>query len=187
MAMPVSPTILHRFTPSYYEEGKAPTYLLKVPTLIERAAYNRELQTLGISYPSDETLNGLLREGLDLFNPDNRADLEDALTALEAAKAEKTEPPEDAITLVTDLEALLRQHYQPFAEALAQRAYAVEVRQIVACRMFLRGVENAPFTLKPSGTTLADADLMKLPELDRLMIAVELNRLMNPEPETEKN
>ncbi len=187
MALPVSPAVLHRFTPPRDEGVAVPTYLLKVPSLIERAAFRRDMQASGARYTPDAEILAHLRDGLAVFNPANRADLEDALTALEAAAETGEAAAPETLALVSDLETVLRQHYPPYAAALAERSFALEVQRVIACRHFLRGVEGADFTLTATGPLLPDAEIAKVPEDDRLFIAAEIFRLTQPTETQEKN
>lgn len=158
--LPISTKELHRFTPKSCEGmDRPPVYLLAVPTLAGRGEYRRQMALAGAANPPQEVLLRHLADAVrGVVAEDQRADL---LALIARAQAAEELDPDDAQRL-TDLERQLLPFHPPLAAAVADRLYHNELLPLVACKCFLRGVENVPVPFETAGGRVTDDTLAAL-------------------------
>jgi len=134
MSLPLTKKDLIRFTP---ERENAPTYLIGVPSIAGRAAFNRRLDEEGISFINDSDLLDIVRAGVREVVAESQQ--EEILALIDEFESTKT--AELAIQ-VADIEKQLRRVYPPYTEAVAARSYHMTIMPVIAAKCFLRGIEN---------------------------------------------
>ena len=145
----------------------------------------RDLAALGASYPADEHMFALLRNGIRaLVAADEQAQWLEFVDQYEALPDERPRMAER----MQFLEAELRRRYPPYAQALADRSFWLAVSPIVAARRFLRGWENVSLPFRRSEEGLVPESLIDaLPEDHVRAIGGRAMELMYVDAEAEKN
>lgn len=184
--LPTSTKTVDRYIPPFYEgQDDAPVYLLRTPSLIERAAFRRDLRAAGATYSSDEDLFEALREGVRAIDPVNRDELLADVDAIAESGIENASG--ELRARVGEIMRQVRAFYPRFAGLEGDREYFMQVMPIVACRHFLLGWENldAPFERK-NGLT-SDHCLQQLPDRDLYAVGFHALSLMNVSETERKN
>lgn len=115
-----------------------PVYLLRVPTLQARAAYNRDLASEGADYPGDGEFLAALEAAVKALIEDE-AERADIVAAIETQRSEaKTEATAEIVNRAMDL---LAPHDARIRALRARRAFWFEVAPVLAARHFLYGAE----------------------------------------------
>lgn len=139
------------------------TYLIATPSLLERAAYRRELAGAGAVYPSDAELLDAVRDDLRAVDPVNLGALLETLDLFEAQGADAAD---DVKADVLEMEGLVLPLGGRYSAARAARQHFLEVAPIIAARRFLLGVEGedaASVPFKRVGQQTSDETLEALP------------------------
>src|SRR5690606_1474532 len=79
---------------------------------------------------------------------------------------------------LTQVAAVVRDNYAPYAQALADDIVYPTIEAIEATRIFLAGWENRPQAFRRDQSGVPDAVLATVPEHHRHEIALEVRRLM---------
>lgn len=171
MQLPISRTDIDRFTPP----GSTAVYLLATPTLMQRAAFKRDLVSLGATMHDRPALLAALRADLRAAAPYNLDQLIEVLDGYEAAPDEA-----DSATKaeVDGMMRLARAYAGEYAQRLGDNAHFNDVLPIVACKHFLVGWEGvtdadgkpAPFARVNNQTT--DATLMAIPAAELVAVGM---------------
>lgn len=162
MSVPLSRAV--RFTPPGEQGESPPVYLIAVPTLMQRAAFRRDVTAAGARYPGQEEMFEALRAGV-------RAVVEEEaqpalLETLDAAQAAGDGLAEDAelVRDMAEIEKAMRRHHPPYAALEAERAYWLSVAPIVAARHFLRGWEGVEPPFRRVAGLVPEELLAQLPD-----------------------
>lgn len=198
----VQPGQLHRLGPT----STGNVYLLRVPAVLDRPVFRRELRRAGARSVSHLDLIAGLEAGLAAIAeqagepvPDeqlaavaeHRADIERAYELLRQAPFDTSIDRDEAVRLlqapplVQAVEGVVREHWAAYRDLLADQEAYGEFAGIVAAQLFLRGWEgNLPaFTRRHDGGP-DDKALSAIPLGDLLAIGVEVQLMMAPGPRT---
>ncbi|MGQ9367698.1 hypothetical protein [Azospirillum sp. ST 5-10] len=156
--LPASTKAVGRHTP--VEDG--PTYLYRVPSYLERAAFRRAMRKAGADYPGDRELYRALRDDLRIIAPVNLDTLLAAVDEAEAATVADMDP--DALVRLGDIARLARSLGARYAAVEAERAYWFELVPYFACQHFLIGWEGRPEPFVREHGLTSDATLAVLGE-----------------------
>lgn len=159
-----------------------PVYRLAVPTLLQRAAWRRDVRAEGATYPGDAQLYQALRDDLALTAPANLDSLLAVIDDVEAANGGEVNPDPDALR---DLEAIARLARGliggAFAALEADREYWLNVAPIVACRHFLLGWDHVPAPFERVNGRTSDASLDALGDVEMRAVGNKIMGLMRPD------
>lgn len=172
--------------------GDPPVYLLKPATVMERAAFRRDVHATGARYHDDAALLDCLRDGIKaLVDDTQKPELLAVIDAVEELRAAAPSTPSaaDVKTLADfdEIESTLRQHWPRYAQMTAERAYWITVAPIIACRHFLRGWENRRCAFIRKAGLVAEDSLALLDETELMEIGFKAMALMQPSRDQEKN
>lgn len=184
--IPLSAKELLPFTPV---EGGT-TYQLAVPTMMQRAAYRRDINATGARYVQDTDLLNLLREGIRaVVEEDAQPALQEIVDSYESVSQDPEKLAEDTGLLkdIADIENVISKHYPAYAEAQADRTYWLSVAPYVAFRHFVRGWEGSDVVYEARAGRVTEACMEQLTENDILIVGWKILGLMNPTQEQKKN
>jgi len=185
MSIPLGKTV--RFTPKGEAGDNPPVYAIAVPTLMQRAAFRRDVAAAGARYPGQDEMFVALREGVRAaVEDDAQPALLETLDAAEAAGAGLAEDAELARDMA-GIEAAMRRHHPPYAALEAERAYWLSVAPIVAARHFLRGWEGVAAPFRRQAGLVPEDLLAELPDAHVEAIGWEAISLMSPSRAQAKN
>lgn len=174
------------FTPV---EGGA-TYQIAVPTLLQRAAYRRDVQASGARYASDADLLALLREGVrEVVEESGQGALLDLIDNYEAVAQDREALAQDEALGrdIAELEETIGRHYPPYAQAMADRGHWLAVAPIVAFQHFVRGWDGLEAPCEMKGGKVTDRCLEQVPENDILAVGYKAMALLHPTQDQAKN
>jgi hypothetical protein len=155
--LPLSTKDLVAYTPEHYEgQAGAPVYQLAVLSERERLGWQRDLLASGAQLMTDEDLRGVLRDGVQaLLDGSARAEAEallDRWPELQRLGPEAMPEDErrDLARQMETLEAAVRRHFPPYAEALANRIHWWGMARLLAFEHAVRGWEGlaVPFAAR---------------------------------------
>lgn len=180
-ALKLAEADLNRFT-------KPPCYLLAVPTMQGRAAYNRDLAGAGADFPGDdEFLKTIAETARSLMDP---AEAEPVLDAIERVRSDRGDEPAKA--MVERAQTILIPH-DPHLQALrARRAYWFEMAPLLAARRWLMGAvigdgDNLMVRRGLDGLATEDALREHFPDADITACGWHALGLTNMDRPTAKN
>lgn len=180
--LPVSSKELVRFTP---EAEPRYTYLLKVPTVQSRAAFQRDLTAAGAQHPSDEVVRAALREGIhSLFTETERAPLIELLDLLDV---EGTELPETDVKQLEEVEMFVRSYHPPYARLIGERVFYHAMWRAIAVQNFVAGIEGEGAVYAAHHGRMTEDALNRFPLEHLTEVAGKIMELMFPSKEQEKN
>lgn len=157
--LPISAKDVHRLQP----DGEAgPTYLIKTPSFLERAAWRREVASAGARYPGDAALFQALKDDLKAVGPENLSEL--LARVDEVATMDREERTADVMQAITPVIDMVRRLGGDYARLEAERSHWVEIAPYVAAQRFLVGVEGGEVPVKPTQGGLDVATLAALPQ-----------------------
>ncbi len=183
-------------------------YHLRVPTILDRQRWRREVAALGAHYPAESELYDAMRA--DVRDQIDAADVERLIALIDACEAEQDrisealahlaagdEAPrnvmveilgdEGARTFVL-LEQELRRRGGAYARLVADRAYYVEVATTLAVAHFLTRVDGlGELRLERRGGRLSDETLDLLPPHHLGIVGARALALMRPDGRARKN
>lgn len=165
-----------------------PRYVVAVPSVMERAAFRRDLTATGARFHDEAAMLRALRKQVrDAFDEgDPEADrLVGLIDAYEEAPG--GEVPEDLRNEVARLEEVIRSASPEYAAMAAARAHWLEVAPILACRHFLKSRENPGHVFRRQGGMVTDAELAMIPEGEMFEVGFRILQIMQPTTEQEKN
>jgi hypothetical protein len=182
------------------EDG--PTYLLRPPKVADRNTYKHMVRKAGGQIWRNLDIARIVKEGLDAKLPGEEGnqgrELVEAYSAnLQAAidtwLAEKSDETRSGLTAALEYPAglreimdLLRHHHEPLASALADNSVYYGIAGVAAAKLFLVGWEGlGPFKRDLQGPT--EATLAQIPSPDFELMALEIERMMEPSEEKLKN
>ncbi len=173
-------------------EDQRVAYQLRVPSYYDRAAYKRSCLAKGAVFHANSKIFATAREGIAaiLLDPDDpdRIHAEGLLDTAEVADGDDdVELDDETAAALPNLEAVLRQHYEPYAQLLADRAHWMEIAPFEAARMFVDGWENidVPFRRSLDGVPVELLDA--LPRVHIALVGFEIMGLMRPSELEAKN
>lgn len=185
MQLPVSTkdTVRFRFP------ADGPTYLLAVPSYLQRAAFRRDLRAAGADYPGDAALLAALREDLTAIAP---ANLEELLALVDGAESAANAGDDAAADpelggRIGDLARLARSAGGRYAALEGDREFWLAVAPLVACQHFLIGWEgrDEAFALRRDRAT--DVTLSFLTENEVRAVGYTALGLLRPDADTVGN
>jgi len=203
-----------RYTPEHLrEQPGAPVYLLKVPTIRDRLAHQRELQAEGAAWQSDEQILAALLQALDRqLDPPLAQEMRAVLERHAQAKKERAERAADAgaaaeqadqaaaaehaeqermfaelTQKVAELEQAMVRADPAYRRLVAERAEYMQLAPLIAAQMFLLGWENVEHRFERLNGRASDDCLMRLPQDHLLLIGWEAIRHFRPAEEQAKN
>lgn len=145
--LPITSKDVVRFTPESARGEKPPVYLIAVPTMKGKAAYTRELLAEGVTGVGPAKLWQGLKDAIaEVVADKQQKEILGWMDRIENWK--KKEPPRDLIDKVADVEQQILAEHQEYARLYAENNYAQEISSLIACRMFLKGVENLEVEFK---------------------------------------
>lgn len=183
---PLSAKALMPFTPV---EG-GPTYMLAVPTMMQRAAYRRDVQATGARYVQDADMLEILREGIRaVVEDDAQPALLEIIDSYESISTDPAKLLEDKALLadIAAIEAKIGKHYPDYAEAQADRTFWLGVAPYVAFRHFVRSWDGLDATYEARAGKVTEACMELVPEDDIVAVGWKLLTLMNPTKADAKN
>jgi hypothetical protein len=185
MTVSLSRTV--RFTPPGEQGESPPVYVITAPTLMQRAAFRRDVAAAGARYPGQDEMFRALREGIRAaVEEDAQPALLEKLDAAEAAGSGLAEDAELARDLA-EIETAMRRHHPPYAALEAERAYWLSIAPIVAARHFLRGWEGVEAPFRRQNGLVPEDLLAQLPDATVEAIGWEAIALMSPSRVQAKN
>lgn len=165
-----------------------PRYTVSVPTVMERAAFRRDLAATGARFHDEpamlRTLRKLVRDAFD----EGDAEAERLVGLIDAYE----DPPDgivpdDLRAEVARLEEVIRSASPEYAGMAAARAHWLEVAPILACRHFLKSRENPSHTFRRQGGLVSEAELATIPEGEMFEVGFRILQIMQPTGGQEKN
>ena len=185
MTVPLSRTV--RFTPPGEHGEGPPVYIIAAPTLMQRAAFRRDVAAAGARYPGQDELFRALRDGVRVaVEEEAQPALLESLDAAEAAGAGLAEDAELARDLAA-IESAMRRHHPPYAALEAERTYWLSVAPIVAARHFLRGWEGVAARFERRNGLVPEEVLAGISDAHVEAIGWEAIALMSPSRAQAKN
>jgi hypothetical protein len=171
------------------EDGQ-PRWLIRVPSVMDRAAFRRDLAEEGASYAGDIDLFAAARAGLRALAPSNLADLLGDIDAFEALDPATRYLDQPAVERLDRILELLRGVDDTVTRLLAARGYWMDVLPLVAARRFLIGaVGEKP--LRRSGPWVEPAAFEAIAERHGLPMLMQIgwraHALMQLNRTAEKN
>lgn len=144
MPPPISTKDLVRFTPdSLKDKEDAPVFLIKVPTVREKIAFESMMELEGLRYPPDAELYAAMTEAIkDQVIEDEQADLLQIIEEAEAAAEEGNPLSEDLTAGLDKVNQTLRQFYRPLGQIHADRRRYLGMVWYLRAQMFLMGIEG---------------------------------------------
>lgn len=165
-----------------------PRYLLAVPTMQGRAAYNRDLAGAGADFPGDDEFLKIMAETVrTLMDKDEAAPVIDAIERVRADRGD-----EAAKAMVERAQTILVPH-DPHLQALrARRAYWFEMAPLLAARRWLMGAitgegENLLVRRGLDGMATEEALREHFPDVDITACGWHALTLTNMDRPTAKN
>lgn len=185
--LPLSTRHPVRYTPeSCRDEPAAPVYLVAVASVFGRAEFNALLVEHGLVSPSDDEARAALIDGIKAVVEEGQQ--QDLIDVIEQVAEHDGGPlPDHLDKLYDQIDRQVRPHYRPYGRLVAARTRFFSLMPILACRFFLRGVENADFGLEFRGGQLTDESLDRLPEGHAEAVGWKAWSLMSLLREQEKN
>lgn len=217
MATMLHPDEVHRLVPADQRarpEGKRVVYLLRTPGLYDKTRLRRAITAAGGRQHGVIATLRLLRAGVEEIMAGGDAAMRDLHVGMidgyvaayldhfarlrrgqysvqtEEARAEFAAAVDRLARFDEDLApvaAVVREHYQPYAQAIADDLVYPEIEAIEATRLFLVGWENRRPEFRRDQSGVPDKLLAAVPEHHRREIALELQRLMMPTEEEERD
>lgn len=200
--LPLSSKDTIEFTPAHYEHATgAPVYFIAVPTYQHRAAIRRSLAAMGAQYPTDEAMFALMREGIkeQVGESDVNALLE-MLDAYEAmlermgstlnSDVDNAQISDEDVALIATIKTLeddLRRHHPPYAAALADRSYYLDLLPSMNFKHCVAGWSHADPKFSHSFGVVSDDAINALPIRDVIAVGWHIQKLTVPSKELEKN
>lgn len=135
--LPVSTKDVHRVAP---DGDGGPVYLIATPTLLQRAAWRRDVAAAGARYPSDDELHRAIVADVTDAAPSNLDELLASLEAVRDVPADERDP--DDIARYQAVVGMARRVGGQYARLEADRGYWADVAPLVAVRTFLVGWEG---------------------------------------------
>ena len=150
MNIPLSASAVMRWSPDV-EGGEAAQFRIKPASLIERAAFRRDIAAQGCRFPTQAELFAILRGLLADHGDEESGGFLAAIDYLEftaetppdAGDAEAAQQIAEAAALVEALEETLRGFENPYLRALADREHFLTVAPLIAAQRFCVGWEGA--------------------------------------------
>jgi hypothetical protein len=141
--LPVSTKDIHRVAP---DGDGGPVYLIATPTVLQRAAWRRDVAATGARFPSEADLHKALVDDLSAAAPDNLEEILACVNAVRDTPEDQRDP--DLVEKYEAVAAFARRHGGAYARLQADRGYWADVAPIVALRSFLVGWEGlaVPFS-----------------------------------------
>lgn len=188
--IPVSAKDVHEFTPGDAGEP-APVFMLRTPTLRQRAAWRRDIAAAGARFVASSELYELLRQALHETAPRNLDQLLELIDNHEAAAEGKAPLDDEVARGVRELE-LAMQVFTPYAELVAARAFWWEIACAQAFRHFVVGwrgvlVNDQALEFAARNGLVADAVLELVPEAWIYAAGAAAMGLLSPSSEQRKN
>jgi hypothetical protein len=175
------------------------TYLVSVPSLLARAAYRRDVQSLGAVYHSDASMLNTLRDGIRACVVENQqAALVEIVNSYELESEKATdlgddiseaeqESLDDLRDRMTDIEQFMQREYDEYNAMSADRGYWLSVAPIVAFRHFVKGWEGSELRYKERGGLLCEEMMNAIPPEHIDIVGWKAITLMSPTGGQEKN
>jgi hypothetical protein len=178
-----------RFAPAE-QDGIA--YVLRVPTVYDRARLRRACLARGARHWPDLEMMAVLADGVrKLLVSDEDAERRTAFLAdIEehtALLATEQEVPPELIARIAEIEAAVVRGYAPYAERVADRTYWQDVLPIEAVRLLLagwEGIEDLP-EIGPEG--LSERSLSMIPDRHLGPLGLRALSLFAPTEQEAKN
>jgi hypothetical protein len=159
MNIPLSASAVIAWSPDV-DGGETVLFRIKPASLIERAAFRREIAAQGCQFPTQAALLALLRGLLEGYGEAESAEFLAAIDLIEAVEKNPVAPDDadasralsDALAKLDLLEQTLRRFENPYVRALADRDHWLAVAPLIAAQRFcvgwegsFQGVELPPF------------------------------------------
>lgn len=201
------PGLLRRAGDLHRLDGQAGTYLLRVPAVLDRPVFRRELRRAGARQVSDlDLLDGLAAGLAAIAAQTGEAVPADQLEAVQAHREQVAEAYEqlrqsrfdtsiDVAAVVRQLqppplvrmvEAVVTRHWPGYTDLVADRDSYGEFAGIVGAQLFLRGWESAtlPAFVRRHDGGPDESCLRAVPLVDLLAIGATVQQLLQPEHQT---
>ncbi len=155
-----------------------PAFIVTVPTLMQRAAWRRDVGATGAKMHDDAALLAELRRQVaaayDAGDPDRDriVGIIDVYARGEASAEETDE--------FNRLQEVVRRSSATFAEMCADRAHYMAVAPYMACRHFLRARENPDYVYRRRNGLVLEEELAAMAEEDIAEIGTRIMMLMIP-------
>ena len=175
------------------------TYLVAVPTLLSRAVYRRDVQSLGAVYHSDESMLNTLRDGVrECVADDQQGVLIELINSYEIetkamaeigddANDQERESLKDLQARMGEIESFMQREYDVYNQMSADRGYWLSIAPIMAFRHFVKGWEGSELRYKERGGMLCEALLDAMPAEHIDVVGWKAITLMSPTGGQEKN
>lgn len=181
--LPLSAKQPLRFTPPGEHPDPPPVYLIRPATVLDRAAFRRDMTAVGARYHQKAAQISALRRALQEVAPANLDQLLADIDAVEAggdlAKA--------ALPAVAEIEQKIARADPRYAELIADNEHWLEVAPHLAFRRFVAGWENVSVPFAQRGGLVAEATAEALPADHVVSVGYEAIRLFSPTKDEEKN
>ena len=143
-APPITTKELVRFTPDHMKEQEdAPVFLLKVPTVREKIAFESAMEYEGLRYPQDMELYAVLRDEIKLQVVDHeQPGLLEILDEAEGIAGQGETLSTELAEKVEQINRTLRQHSRMLGQLYADRRRYLGMVWLLRAQMFLVGIEG---------------------------------------------
>ncbi len=166
--LPVRAGTILPFTPECAKDrDPKPVYKLRVPSLSDRHAIDRDVVSRGASFPDFGVSMAKMRAGIAAVLPENRRD--EALAVVldfETLSMERNDGPEfiAAYLAYSRLESELQRLYVPVATQVAQGRYYNATAQLLALQHLLVGWSKVEGEFAREDGLTTEATLAQIPE-----------------------
>ncbi|MGE0715650.1 MAG: hypothetical protein AB7P02_09415 [Alphaproteobacteria bacterium] len=155
-----------------------PAYIVTVPTLMQRAAWRRDVGSAGAKMYSDDALIVELRRQVaaayETEDPDR-----DRIIGIIDAYARGEASAEEAAEF-NRLQDVVRRSSATFAEMCADRAHYMAIAPYIACRHFLKARENPEHVYRRKNGLVTEEELAAMAEEEIAEIGTRIMMLMIP-------
>lgn len=166
--LPVLAGQIVEFTPAGAPDGRV--YKFRVPSLGDRASYQRHLAVICGEYPSDTLLIAALRRAYnEIADDDERGEILEFLAAIRPVYLglEPSEGRDDDLARLSQLRLRAQRGSRDFAELCASRIYFITMTPLIALQHFLAGWDNGPCEFARTKAFASDASLAAIPTAER--------------------
>lgn len=178
--IPVSVHDLHDYTPrAARDQAPAPVFVLRTPSLRQRAAWRRAIAASGARFVPASQLAEALREAVRALAPENADALVD-LVDQAAAMSEGLAPADADVGERLRALELAMQAWPAYAELIAARAYWWEMSALLAFEHFVAGWRDVGIDYAARGGLVDPAVMERLPEGWVYEVGVEAITLTAP-------
>lgn len=185
--VPVSVHDVHRYIPrALRDQAGAPVFLLRTPSLRQRAAWRRDIAAAGARFVATSELLEQLRAAIGAWGLSNSAELIELVDQAEAMSEGKAPIDAEVAQRMRALENIM-QGFGPYAELVAARSFWWEISTMLAFRHFVCGWENLAPAYAARLGLVDEAVVDQLPDAFVFEVGTEAVALTSPDASQRKN